>query len=107
MPEVSACLLTPSAHYARTLSLGRVTPIHSEGWFRRCTVQVRPEPSAKVERILFVLHVLQLLLGLGVVQPFSSLVSTCCWDAFLAVSAIYHFYKVDCCRSLTICIYSR
>ncbi len=64
-PEVSACLLTPSAHYARTLSLGRVTPIHSEGWFRRCTVQVRPEPSAKVERILFVLHVLQLLLGLG------------------------------------------
>ncbi|CAL5220521.1 g2553 [Coccomyxa viridis] len=60
--------------------------------------EVRPEPSAKVERILFVLHVLQLLLGLGVVQPFSSLVSTCCWDAFLAVSAIYHFYKVNFCN---------
>ena len=40
------------------------------------------------------LHVLQLLLGLGAVQPLFWLVSARSWKAFLAVSALCHFYKV-------------
>ncbi len=69
-------------------------------------MQARPGTSAKIERNLFVLHVLQLLLGLGVVQPLSYPVSTCCWEAFLAVSAVHYFYKVSCCISVSLkCIY--
>ena len=58
------------------------------------TVQARQGKTANTERYLFVLHVLQLLLGLGTVQPLFWLVSARCWKAFLAVSALCHLYKV-------------
>lgn len=57
-------------------------------------MQGRPGKTANTERYLFVLHVLQLLLGLGAVQPLFWLVSARCWKAFLAVSALCHLYKV-------------
>ena len=57
-------------------------------------VQARPGKTANTERNLFVLHVLQLLLGLGAVQPLFWLVSARSWKAFLAVSALCHLYKV-------------
>ena len=57
-------------------------------------MQARPGKTASTERNLFVLHVLQLVLGLGAVQPLFWLVSVRCWKAFLAVSALCHFYKV-------------
>lgn len=59
-----------------------------------CDLQARPGKTASTERNLFVLHVLQLLLGLGAVQPLFWLVSARSWKAFLAVSALCHLYKV-------------
>ncbi|CAL5220522.1 g2554 [Coccomyxa viridis] len=56
--------------------------------------KARPGKTASTERNLFVLHVLQLLLGLGAVQPLFWLVSARSWKAFLAVSALCHLYKV-------------
>ena len=57
-------------------------------------MQALPITSAGTERCLFVLEVLRLLLGLGAVQPLFWLVSTWCSFAFLAVSLIYHLFKV-------------
>ena len=45
------------------------------------------------ERNLFVLHALQLLLGLAAAQPLFWGVSARCWKLFLAVSALCHLYK--------------
>lgn len=60
-----------------------------------CDMQARPPgKAATTERNLFVLHVLQLLLGLGAVQPLFWLVSSRCWKLFLAISAICFLYKV-------------
>ena len=46
------------------------------------------------ERNLFILHVLQLVLGLGAAQPLFWLLSLRCWRLFLVVSALCHLYKV-------------
>lgn len=61
-----------------------------------CDMQARPGKTAMTERNLFVLHVLQLLLGLGAVQPLFWLVSSRCWKLFLAISALCFLYKVRC-----------
>lgn len=58
-------------------------------------MQAKPISSAGTERILFAFHVLLLLLGLGVCQPQFWHVQARCWDAFLVVSALYHFDKVS------------
>ena len=47
------------------------------------------------ERNLFVLHALQLLLGLAAAQPLFWGVSVRCWKLFLAVSALCHLYKAS------------
>ena len=47
------------------------------------------------ERNLFVLHALQLLLGLAAAQPLFWGVSARCWKLFLAVSALCHLYKAS------------
>ena len=44
---------------------------------------------------MFFFHMLQLLLGLGTVQPLFWLNSTRCWQAFLWVSLIAHYYKIN------------
>lgn len=46
------------------------------------------------ERNLFILHLLQLVLGLNAAQPLFWLLSLRCWRLFLAVSALCHLYKV-------------
>ncbi len=43
---------------------------------------------------LFILHSALLLLGLGVVQPLSGLLSYRAWRWFLAISVLSHGYKV-------------
>lgn len=58
-------------------------------------MQVRPGKTAITERNLFVLHVLQLLLGLGAVQPLFGLAAYRCWKLFLGISALCHLYKVS------------
>ena len=68
--------------------------IDSEAYSHNYALQARPGKTANTERNLFVLHVLQLLLGLGAVQPLFWLVSARSWKAFLAVSALCHLYKV-------------
>ena len=57
-------------------------------------MQATPKTSAKIERILFVFHVLLALLGLGAHQPVFWHFNSYCWDAFLVVAALYHLYKV-------------
>ena len=57
-------------------------------------MQAMRNTPAQTQRNMFMMHVLQLLLGLGAVQPLSRVVSVLCWKAFTVLSALTHYYKV-------------
>ena len=63
--------------------------------------------SATTKGNMLALEALQILLWLAAWSPSWSHVNARCWDAFLAVSALYHFYKVETLESNVIwCIQS-
>ena len=88
---INECLAAPVLGYKVPLQWTRLCmSLHA-----CCALQARPGKTAMTERNLFVLHVLQLLLGLAAAQPLLYGVSMRCWKLFLAVSALCHLYKAS------------